>query len=36
MQKCLNGLMGNISNDDRIGKFVTLDGDKIKLATKPR
>ena len=26
-------LDGNISNDDRIGKFVTLDGDKIKLAT---
>lgn len=24
---------GNISNEDRIGKFVTLDGDKIKLAT---
>ena len=26
-------LDGNISNEDRIGKFVTLDGDKIKLAT---
>lgn len=26
-------LDGNISNDDRVGKFVTLDGDKIKLAT---
>ena len=26
-------LDGNILNDDRIGKFVTLDGDKIKLAT---
>ena len=24
---------GNIVNEDRIGKFVTLDGDKIKLAT---
>lgn len=24
---------GNIANEDRIGKFVTLDGDKIKLAT---
>ena len=26
-------LDGNISNEDRIGKFVTLDGDKIKLTT---
>ncbi len=26
-------LDGNISNEDRIGKFVTLDGDKIKLVT---
>ena len=26
-------LDGNITNEDRIGKFVTLDGDKIKLAT---
>ena len=26
-------LDGNTSNEDRIGKFVTLDGDKIKLAT---
>ena len=26
-------LDGNVSNEDRIGKFVTLDGDKIKLAT---
>ena len=26
-------LDGNNSNEDRIGKFVTLDGDKIKLAT---
>lgn len=26
-------LDGNIANEDRIGKFVTLDGDKIKLAT---
>ena len=26
-------LDGNISNEDRIGKFVALDGDKIKLAT---
>lgn len=26
-------LDGNISNEDRIGKFITLDGDKIKLAT---
>lgn len=26
-------LDGNISNDDRVGKFVTLDGNKIKLAT---
>ena len=26
-------LDGNISNEDRIGKFVTIEGDKIKLAT---
>lgn len=26
-------LDGNIANEDRIGKFVTLEGDKIKLAT---
>ena len=26
-------LDGNIANEDRIGKFVTLDGNKIKLAT---
>lgn len=27
-------LDGNVDNQDRIGLFVTLDGDKIKLATK--